>query len=184
MPFRVAAHALVAIAAFAAMPSSAQNIKPGLWEINNKMQSSNGQLEQAMAMMHEHVANMSPEQRKQIDDLMAKNGVQMPTPGANGAMVVKMCMTREMAARKEIPFQQHGNCTQRQSPMVGNTMKVSFNCTQPQASGEGQVTFQNDAAYAMRMRVTSAALGKPETMNMEATARWLGAECGSVAPAR
>lgn len=184
MPFRHAAHALVAIAAFAAMPSSAQNIKPGLWEINNKMQSSNGQLEQAMAMMHEHMANMSPQERKQMADLMASNGVQMPTPGANGAMVLKMCMTKEMAARKEIPFQQHGNCTHKQSPMVGNTMKMSFTCTQPQASGEGQVTFQGDSAYAVKMRVTSAAQGKPETMNMDATARWLGADCGSVAPAR
>lgn len=184
MTFRLAAPALVALAAFAALPSSAQTIKPGLWEINNKMQSSNGQLEQAMAMMHEHMANMSPQQRKQMADLMASNGVQMPTPAGNGAMVLKMCMTKEMAARKEIPFQQHGNCTQKQSPMVGNTMKVSFNCTQPQASGEGQVTFQNDSAYAMKMRVTSAALGTPETMNMDATARWLGTDCGSVAPAR
>ena len=136
MPFRTTVLALLAGAVFTAVPCSAQNMKPGLWEINNTIKSSDGQLEQAMAMMQEHIAQMTPEQRKSMEAMMAKNGINMPTAGANGAMVVKMCMTREMVARNELPFRQEGNCTSTQSKVTGKTMKISFTCTQPQANGD------------------------------------------------
>lgn len=183
MPIRHTALACLSSALFIAVPCSAQNMKPGLWEVNNKMQSSNGQLEQAMAMMHEQMAQMTPEQRKSMQDMMAKNGLQMPTVGAGGSMSVKMCMTRDMAAANKMPIQDVGNCTHKRSAVVGNTMKVSFSCSKPEASGDGQVTFNSDKAYAMKMRVTTSASGKPETMNMDATGRWLGADCGDIKPA-
>lgn len=182
MLVRLAALSLAAGAAVAAVPSSAQNMKPGLWQINHKMQSSNAQLEQAMARMREHMANMSPEQRKAMEDMMAKHGVNMPSADLQGTIVMKMCLTKEMAAHNRVPIQQQGNCTHTQSPVAGNTMKVSFQCTQPPASGEGQVTFNGDDAYTLTMRITSTANGKPETVNMDATGKWLGADCGNILP--
>ncbi|NML61687.1 DUF3617 domain-containing protein [Massilia sp. RP-1-19] len=182
MPVRLTALAVISSAIFIALPCSAQNMKPGLWEINNKMQSSNGQLEQAMAMVHEQMAQMTPEQRKQMQDMMAKNGMQMPTVGAGGSMSVKMCMTREMAAANTMPMQEVGNCTHKRSAVVGNTMKVSFRCSKPDANGDGQVTFNSDSDYSMKMKVTTSASGKPETMNMDASGRWLGVDCGDIKP--
>ena len=182
MPIRRTVLAVLTTAVFIAVPCSAQNMKPGLWEINNKMQSSNGQLEQAMAMMHEHMAKMTPEQRKSMEDMMSKNGLQMPSVGAGGSMSVKMGMTRDMAAANKMPIQDAGNCTHKRSAVVGNTMKVSFTCSKPDASGDGQVTFNSDTNYAMKMKVTTSASGKPETMTMDATGRWLGANCGDVKP--
>lgn len=183
MPVRHTAVAVLSSALFIAVPCSAQNMKPGLWEVNNKMQSSNGQLEQAMAMVHEQMAQMTPEQRQSMEAMMAKNGMQMPTVGAGGSMSVKMCMTRDMAAQNKMPIQDVGNCTHKRSAVVGNTMKVSFSCSKPDASGEGTVTFNSDTNYAMKMKVTTSANGKPETMNMDATGRWLGADCGNIKPA-
>lgn len=183
MPVPHTALAVFTSALFIALPCSAQNMKPGLWEINNKMQSSNGQLEQAMAMVHEQMANMTPQQRKSMEDMMSKNGMQMPTVGAGGSMSVKMCMTREMAASNKMPMQEVGNCTHKRSAVVGNTMKVSFSCSKPDANGDGQVTFNSDKDYSMKMRVTTSASGQPETMNMNATGRWLGADCGDIKPA-
>lgn len=182
MPVRHIALAVISSALFIAVPSTAQNMKPGLWEINNKMQSNSGQLEQAMSMVQQHLANMSPEQRKQMEGRMASNGVQMPTVGAGGAMSVKMCMTPDMAAQNKIPVQDVGNCTHQRSAVVGKTMKVSFKCSKPEASGDGQVTFNSDTDYAMKMKVTTNATGQPEVMNMDATGRWLGADCGSIKP--
>lgn len=182
MLLRLAALCLVAGAAVVAVPSSAQNMKPGLWQINHKMQSSNAQLEQAMAQMREHMANMSPEQRKAMEAMMAKHGVTMPSADPEGTIVMKMCMTKEMAAHNRVPIQHQGNCTHTQSPVVGNTMKISFQCTQPPASGEGQVTFNGDDAYALTMKITSTANGKPETVSMDATGKWLGANCGNIKP--
>ena len=77
---------LLAAAALAfTVGAAAQTTKPGLWEITNKMQSSSGETEKAMANMEKQLAAMSPEQRKQMQDMMAKQGMSM-TPGGGGGM--------------------------------------------------------------------------------------------------
>jgi hypothetical protein len=164
----------------AAPPALAQNLKPGLWEVNNKMQSSSGQMEKAMAESQKQMAAMPPEQRKMMQDMMAKQGLSMG-PGAGGNMAVKICMTKEMAERNELPAQQ-GDCKTTNSPRSGNTMKMSFACTQPPSSGEGTVTFVSPEAYTMKMTMKSMMQGKPETMTMDGGGKWLSADCGNIKP--
>jgi hypothetical protein len=178
MSFRLSV--LLALA-LAAGTSSAQNIKPGLWEIKNKMQSGNVDLDAAMAQMQKQLANMPPEQRKMMEDAMARQGVNLST-SSDGGIGVKMCMTKEMVAQNKVPMQQQGDCTHTQSPMVGNTMKITFNCSKPPSSGEGQVTYLSDTAYKMNMKVTSTQGGKTGTMSMDGNAKWLGADCGNIKP--
>ncbi len=182
MKFRLSALIVLAAAGLAAGASSAQNIKPGLWEINNKMQSGNGELEAAMAQMQKQLASMSPQQRKMMEDAMAKQGVNFSASSSGGGIGVKMCMTKEMVAQNKLPMQQQGDCTHTQSPMVGNTMKVSFKCTKPPSSGEGQVTYLSDTAYKMNMKMTSSHAGKVGTMTMDANAKWLSSDCGNIKP--
>ena len=158
----------------------AQNLKPGLWEINNKMQSGSGQLEKGMAEMQKQMAAMPPEQRKMMQDMLAKQGVALGA-GGPGNIVAKICMTRDMAERNELPSQQ-GDCKTTTSPRSGNTMKMSFTCTQPPSSGEGTVTFVSPEAYSMKMAMKSTVQGKPETMTMDGGGKWLSAECGNIKP--
>jgi hypothetical protein len=124
--------------------------------------------------------NMPPEQRKMMQDMMAKQGVQMGT-GAGGGMTVKVCMTQEMVDRNEISSHQDG-CNHTNSPRMGNTMKFSFVCTKPPSSGEGQVTFTSPEAYNMKMTTTTTVQGRPEKMEMQNSGRWLASNCGSVKP--
>lgn len=159
----------------------AQTTKPGLWEITNKMQSSSGEMEKAMANMEKQMASMPPEQRKQMQDMMAKQGVSMG-PSAGGGMSVKMCITKEMAERNELPQQQQGDCKTTHSPRSGNTMKFSYVCAQPPSSGEGVMTFNGDTAYTMKMNTTTTVKGKPEKMTMDAAGKWLSADCGNIKP--
>jgi hypothetical protein len=173
---------LLAAAALAlATGAAAQTTKPGLWEITNKMQSSSGEMEKAMASMEKQLAGMSPEQRKQMQDMMGKQGMSMGA-GTGGGMSMKMCITKEMAERNEMPQQQQGDCKTTQSPRSGNTMKVSYVCTQPPSSGEGVMTFNGDTAYTMKMNTTSTVKGKPEKMTMDASGKWLSADCGNIKP--
>ena len=172
-PVLVAAIALGA----AVLPVAAQTLKPGLWEIHNKM--NNSERGDAMAEMHKQMAAMPPEQRKQVEAMMAQQGVKM-APGAGGAMAVQVCMTKEMAERNDLPMQDGCRTTQQQRS--GNTMKVAFTCTNPPSSGEGQVTFQGPEAYASRMTVRTLAQGRTETTTMEGAGKWLKADCGSVRP--
>jgi hypothetical protein len=134
-----------------------------------------------MAQMQKQMAAMPPAQRKQMEEMMAKQGTQMPAAAPGGGMSMKMCMTKEMAERSEIPAQQ-GDCKTTQQSRTGNTMKVAFTCTNPPSSGEGQYTFTSAEAYNMKMTVTTTVQGKPQKMNMEGSGKWLSADCGNVKP--
>ena len=157
--------------------ASAQNMKPGLWEITNHLQSGGQDLTAAMERMQKQMASMPPEQRKMMQDVMAKQGVQIGAGGAGG-MSVKMCLTPEMVERNEVAPKQQGDCTHTSSPRVGGTMKYSFKCTKPPSSGQGEVTFTSPEAYSMKMTMSNA----ERTMDMQATGKWLGANCGDIKP--
>lgn len=162
---------------------SAQTMKPGLWEITQKMRSSSTEMNKAMAAMQEQMAKMSPEQRKQMQDMMTKQGVNVDLGfAANpGEMIVKMCMTQEMIDQNQTAAPQPG-CTHTQSPRVGNTWKMAFTCAKPPSSGEGHTTIISPGAYTMRMSINSSATGKPERIDMDGAGKWLGAACGDIKP--
>ncbi len=162
--------------------ANAQTMKPGLWEITNQMQGAPGsQTAGAMAEMQKQLASMPPEQRKMMEDMMAKKGVQMGA-ASGGGMAVKVCITPEMAARNDVAQHQQGDCSHTNSPRVGNTMKFAYVCTKPPSRGEGQVTFTSPEAYSMQMKSTTTIKGKEESMDMQANGKWLGSDCGSVKP--
>lgn len=173
---------LAAILSGAVAGASAQNLKPGLWETTNRMQSSSGQMEQGMAQMQQQMANMPPEQRKMVEDMMKQRGMSMGS-GSGGAMSMKFCMSKEMAERREIPAQR-GDCRMTQQQMTGSTMRMAFTCSNPPSSGEGEVTFSGPDAYQMKMAVNTTVQGRPEKVNMEGSGRWLGSDCGDIKPVR
>ena len=174
-------HALAGLAAAAfCVNASAQNLKPGLWEVTNTMKSGSGDMEKSMAQMQQQMASMPPEQRKMMEKMMAERGMKMGA-GAGGGMSVRTCMTREMVERNEIPAQQ-GDCKTTSQSRSGNTIRMAFSCSNPPSSGEGTYTIVSPEAYTMKMNVKSTVQGKPETMNMDAAGKWLGADCGSIKP--
>jgi hypothetical protein len=171
--------AVLVLAAFAALPAAAQNLKPGLWEMQQKI-GGNPQMDQAMAEMQKQLAGMSPAQRKQMEGMMASRGAQV-SPGAGGAMAVRVCMTKEMVERNEVPASQ-GDCKTTQQSRSGNTIKMAFACTKPPTTGESQVTMVSSQAFQSRTTVNTSERGKPEKTTIDATGKWLGADCGSVKP--
>ena len=172
-------HALAAIAVACPLAVSAQSMKPGLWEITHNTKGGvGGQAADAQAKMQREMANMSPEQKKMMQEMMAKHGMQ---PGGGGGMSVKTCMTKEMIDRNEVPSQK-GDCQTTKQQKTGNTMKFTVVCNNPPSTGEGQVTFLSPEAYTMKMAMQSKVDGKPQSMNMEASGKWLSADCGSIKP--
>ena len=155
-----------------ALPAGAQTMKPGLWEMSNKM--SGGQMDQAMAEMQKAMAEMSPEQRKQMQAAMAQRGVKM-VPGAGGGMAVQMCLTKEMVERNDVPMDK--GCTTTRNERSGGRMKFAFTCGNPPSSGEGEASFTPET-YTSRMTMKTAG----DTMTMEGKGRWLKADCGDVKP--
>jgi hypothetical protein len=174
-------HVIVALAAGAfAVSASAQNMKPGLWEVTNNMKSASGDMEKQRAEMQKQMASMPPEQRKMMEDMMAKQGVKMGAAGP-GSMTSKMCVTKEMAERNEMPAER-GDCKTTKNERRGNTINMAFQCSNPPSTGEGQYTIVSPEAYTMKMTVRSNMQGKAETMNMDMNGKWLGSDCGSIKP--
>jgi hypothetical protein len=168
------------VLACAALPAGAQTMKPGLWELSNTVSSGDGQMQSAMAEMQKQLASMPPEQRKAMQQMMERNGVQMNI-GAGGALTTRMCMTKEMIQRKEFPVHE-GDCKQKVTPMGANKMKVAFSCTKPPASGEGEMTLDSDTSYRARMHIRGSEGGEQRVMDMDVTGKWLGADCGNLRP--
>jgi hypothetical protein len=166
--------------ACAALPADAQTMKPGLWSLSNTMTSNDPQLAQAMSAMQQHMANMSPEQRQQMQKMMQQNGVQLDI-GAGGAVQTKMCMTREMAERKEIPVQQ-GDCKQTFTQQSSTRGHIAFTCTKPKVSGEGDVTADSDTSYRAHMKIKGEEQGRNQVVDMDVTGKWLSADCGNIRP--
>ena len=162
----------------ACLPAAAQSLKPGLWEISNKM-GGNPQMDQAMAEMQKQMAAMPPEQRKQMEAMMAQRGMSMPAGGGKG-MTIQSCMTKEMVERNDVPMQE--GCRMTSQQRSGNTMKMAFACTNPPSSGEGEFTFVSDQAYTSKMNIKSVVDGKPQNMTMDASGKWLAADCGKLTP--
>ncbi len=158
----------------AAAPSPA--IKPGLWQVDSKMASPDAATDNAMSMVLQQLGNLPPDQRKQLESMAASRGMAMPTVGADGAVRVTACVTPEMAARRQIPTGQPGDCKSKNTDTAGG-MNVSFTCANPKSSGEGQVRFSGDQAFSMQLAVTTSARGTPEQVNVTSNGKWLGATC-------
>lgn len=159
-----------------ASAASAQNLKPGLWEVQHKMKG-NPEMERQLEEMRKQIAAMPPEQRKQMETMMAGRGIQMGVGGHN----VRMCLTKEMVERNEIPAQQ-GDCRMTNQQRTGNTLKVAFTCTNPPSSGESQMTINSPESYTMKTTATSSIEGRVEKMSVEGTGKWVGADCGALKP--
>lgn len=175
---------LTVIAALAcgalALPAAAQSMKPGLWEVTNNISSPDGKLQSAMNELHQAMAAMDPEQRKRMEEMMAKQGVQFGGV-AGGGMLAKMCITPEMSKRSELPMQQQGECTHTRSKATAGKMTFTFSCKNPRSSGEGEVTFAGDTAYKMKMKVLSGG-EQADVILMDASGKWQGADCGNIKP--
>ena len=164
----------------ASLPAAAQTtLKPGLWEMQHRT-SATAQASQASAEMQKQMAGMPPEQRKQMEAMMAGRGGAM-APGEDGGMSMKVCLTKEMVERNDITANR-GECKTTQQQRTGNTLKMAFTCTRPPSKGDTQVTFNSPESFTTHTNVTTTAPGKSESMSVEGSGKWVSADCGSVQP--
>ena len=163
-----------------ALEARAQTLQPGLWEIGNRVQSGSGEMEEAMAEMQKQMADLTPEQRKIMQDMLAKQGVGMTTNGPAGVSM-RICLTQEMLDRNEIAPQQ-GDCKSSYGARTGNSMKISFVCAKPPSTGEVQISFVSPQAYTSKTVVTTVSNGKNERISIDGRGQWLSTDCGSIKP--
>lgn len=178
---------LIVAASLAVLASSpcaqTTGMKAGLWEMRTLKQVMDGkdmqaQMSAAQAQMQQAMADMPPDQRKQMEAMMARQGAAMSGGGAH-----RMCISPEMAARDKPLVDPEGKCEPAKISRSGNRTSFEFNCKSDGRSmvGKGDSTFAGDTITSRMDMTTTDATGR-HTMQTEQQMKYLGADCGGLKP--
>ena len=96
-------------------------------------------------------------------------------------MTMRVCLTPEMVARKEVVPPQK-DCTHSTTKSSAQSMQFAFTCTNPVRSGEGEVTFTSPEAYSMKMTARSKGKGEERSMDMKTQGKFVASDCGNIKP--
>ncbi|HEY8102551.1 MAG TPA: DUF3617 domain-containing protein [Burkholderiaceae bacterium] len=149
---------------------AAGTLKPGLWEMTMKSDAVKS------------MPKMTPEQIEQ----MRKMGVNMPLM-QDGGMVMKVCISKEMAERDQPPPQAHQNnsgCKSKNFQRTGSNYSVDIVCDGPHMKGDGkaQGTFSGNEHFNSTYDFKGTSGGRPVAQHQETSGKWLGADCGDIKP--
>lgn len=156
-----------------ATAASAQDLKPGLWEMSHDMDTpGNPEMAQQMKQMQAMMDQLPAAQRKMLEQQM---GVSL----GKGGMSVRVCMTPEdvkLGALKE--GHSDGDCTYRNVKKSGNTIRANLECKD--GKGEFAATIHDPTHYTGTGKIqTSQGL-----VSIKTNARLVSSDCGSVGSIR
>lgn len=162
-----------------AAPAFAGDMKAGLWEVKTTKQIVDGQdMRAQMQQMQQELAGLPPDQRKQMEAMMGRQGMSMGPGGAT-----RMCISEEMAKRDTPVVDPEGRCQPTKMSRSGNTMRYEFDCVMEgrRTVGKGESTASGNTINARMDATTTDASGR-HTMQTESQMNYLGANCGGLAP--
>lgn len=151
-------------------------MKAGLWEVQIIKQVVDGkdqsaEIAKAQAQMQQMLASMSPQERKQMEQMM---GTKMA-----GNNLQQVCISPEMAASDKPAISDDPKCQSTNYQRSGNTISFEFNC--PGSSGKGEVTMSGNTATSKMDSVHTDKKGR-HTMHAESKMKYLGADCKGIKP--
>lgn len=196
---------LVVVISATVLPAQAEPIKldmkAGLWENTvtwdadsaNEMQALQAdQMKAAMEQMKEQFANMPPEQRKQMEAIMAQSGMEIKEDGvtfnndqvqiSSSGSNVKSCITQAEIDRGELPDDMEG-CTSSLKKISATRFTSTHVCTgEGQSSGQSDITFHSPKHYTGTGKMTHLVDGKKHAMSFKMEGKWLTSDCGDIKP--
>jgi hypothetical protein len=182
---RIVFAGIVTLASAVAVHAAGFGLKPGLWELHVVKQTVNGQdntaqIAGASARMQQAMANLPPEQRARMEEMMKQRG--FGTAGSGG---FRICVSPEMAQRDRPIIDREGRCQPSSMSHSGNTTSFAYSCNVNGESmtGKGSATASGDLIAVSSDVTTSRAGGPPSVMHNETELRFLGSDCGDVKPA-
>lgn len=162
-----------------AAPAFAGDMKAGLWEMKTTRQIVDGQdMRAQMQQMQQQMAGLPPEQRKQMEAMMGRQGMAMGPGGAT-----RMCISEEMAKRDTPMVDPDGRCQPTKMSRSGSTMRYEFDCVMEgrRTVGKGESTASGNTINARMDATTTDASGR-HTMQTESQMTYLGPDCRGLAP--
>lgn len=178
---------LLSAPALAAKADSSASVKmdmaPGLWKYRTTMTSQGGEVDKAMQEMKKQLASMPADQRKMMEEMMARQGIEVSDAG-KPTITTNACVTREEIERGQLPTPEE-DCQQEIVKESKNTFKINLSCSgKPSLSGTGELKFTDPKNYTSRFDLAAQQDGKEEAVTMAQTGKWVSADCGDVKPAK
>lgn len=162
-----------------AAPAFAGDMKAGLWEMKTTRQIVDGQdMRAQMQQMQQQLAGLPPEQRKQMEAMMGRQGMAMGPGGAT-----RMCISEEMAKRDTPMVDPDGRCQPTKMSRSGSTTRYEIDCMMDgrRTTGKGESTVSGNA-ISSRMDMTTMDASGRHTMQTESQMTYLGPDCKGLAP--
>jgi hypothetical protein len=158
-------------------------LKAGLWEIKTTRQVMDGRdmtamMTTAMEKMQQAMANMSPEQRKQMEGMVG-NAIGVGSSGG-----VRICVSPAMAAKNQPMVDKDGQCAPAKVTHSGNKSTFEFSCTQNGRSttGTGTSIADGDSISTSVVMTITDAKGN-HTMQSDSVMTFAGSDCQGITPA-
>lgn len=159
---------------FAAGTTQAQQVQPGLWEVEHEVQiPGKPQLNAQIAQMRAMLKDLPPEMRGMLEQQMAKMGL-----GIGAGTTLRVCLTPDDVKGELIrEGRTEGGCTLTQVNRQGNTWQGQVVCTEPPGSGEFTAKMLTPTHYTTTAQVNSEQYGR---LDVTADARHVSRDCGAL----
>jgi len=155
--------------------NAALNLKPGLWRVQSKVTRDGVEFD-PQAMMKQAMAKMSPEQKKQMESMMAKMGKGGPAVSM-GDEGLEVCYTSELLKNDALfTQQQSGECSHEFPVKSASRMVIKFKCKNG-VEGEGEWNLKDSTHYSGTMKINEKSGKKSE---IKYQAQFASPNCGNV----
>lgn len=176
---------------------------PGLWEHTVNLggtksdpaqEAQMAQMKAAMDAMKKEMANMSPEQRAQLEKMMGGMNMKVSDGGVamgggkinvtDNGVKIKVCLTKEQAEKGYMPSQSENSCVEKFNEVTASSVHVVYDCVNgaTHAHGESELQFQNSKSYTGKSKVVTTGGPMPMTMESQLSGKWLASDCGDIKP--
>jgi hypothetical protein len=169
---RLVVASAILTASFGTQAQTVAPIKPGLWQVHIDREVDG----QKAPDPSDHLKNMTPEKRAQVEAMMKQHGIAMASPGMN-----QVCYTAESLERAEWANQESG-CKTDFTSRTATSWKWHSTCPKYSYVGDGEAIFSDRENYTVKSTSVSKISDKARNSRMTITGKWLGADCGDLKP--
>ena len=164
---------VLALAATGLTAQTSPKIKPGLWQVHMEQERNGQKVPSAPERMKDHMKDMSPEDRKQFEEMMKQRGVD-----PNATDTVKLCYSQKMVDQGA--WTDQAGCKTDFTNRSATSWKWHSVCSALAYEGDGEASFSDADNFTVKSSGVSTAGGKSVQSKSTRTGKWLSADCGSV----
>jgi hypothetical protein len=133
----------LAFAVHGAAAQTAPPMKAGLWQIHVEREENGQKMPDASERMNDRMKSMTPEQRKQFEEMMKQHGV---APGSAGN--TKLCYSQKMVERGA--WSDQGGCKIDFSNRSATSWKWHSSCPALSYQGDGEASFSDSETFVVK----------------------------------